>query len=99
MMPVRPNDFDHSLNTPLTLEFSLAVGGAFFHWYDPKVYLNGELVEIESHGGMVENLNTAWAEFSKGENGKYATLGDALRNRRLVDAIETSAKEGRVVGL
>jgi hypothetical protein len=65
---------------------------------DPKVYLNGEPVEIEQ-GGIVANLSAGWAEFAKGESGKYATLEDAVRNRRLLDAISRSGKEGRTVDL
>jgi predicted dehydrogenase len=88
---------DHSWDTLLTHEFS--VGGTFFHLYDPKVYLNGESVEIDGHGGVLENLSVGWAEFAKGENGEYATLEDAVRIRRLCEAISTSAKEGRTVDL
>lgn len=77
----------------------LSVAGGFLNIHDPKVYLNGELVEIDGHGGLVENLSAAWAEFAKGPSGTYATLEDAVRNRRLLHAIAISGKEGRTVYL
>jgi hypothetical protein len=48
---------------------------------------------------LVENLSAGWAEFAKGESGEYATLEDAARNRRLLDAMARSGKEGRTVDL
>jgi predicted dehydrogenase len=66
---------------------------------DPKVYLNGELVAIDGHGGVVENLSAEWAEFAKGAGGNYATIEDAVKNHRVLDAIARSGKEGGVVNL
>jgi hypothetical protein len=77
----------------------LSVQGSFSCIHDPKVYLNGELVEIDGHGSLTGNLSVAWAEFAKGPSGTYATLEDAVRNRRLLHAIATSGKEGKTVYL
>jgi hypothetical protein len=81
----------------LTLESPVARG--FINIRDPDISLNGEPIEIDGHGGMMENLNVEWAEIAKGPNGKYATLEDAVRNRQLLHAIATSGKEGRTVYL
>jgi hypothetical protein len=77
----------------------LPVARGFINIYDPDVYLNGEPVELDGHGGMIENLIAEWAEFAKGPTGTYATLEDAVRNRQLLHAIATSGKEGRTIYL
>jgi len=64
---------------------------------DPKVYLNGELVEFEQAAGPSANLTSAWEAFAKGEG--YTDLDDALKNRLLLEGIARSAQEGRVVNL
>jgi len=64
---------------------------------DPKVYLNGELVEFEPTAGPATNLTSAWEAFAKGEG--YPDLDDALKNRHLLEGIAKSAQEGRVVNL
>lgn len=76
-----------------------SVSGAFIHIRDSKLYLNGELVPVESKGGFVGNIKAAWEEFAKGKEGSYATLADAVRNRRLLAAIDQSAKEGKCISL
>ncbi|KAF8884992.1 NAD-binding Rossmann fold oxidoreductase [Infundibulicybe gibba] len=66
----------------------------------PKVYLNGELMEIPGTAeGPMGGLTSAWAEFAKGSAGQYPTLDDAVKIRRLLDAISRSAKEGRRIEL
>jgi len=73
--------------------------GAMIHIRDPNLYLNGELISIESKGGFVGNLKAAWEDFAKGSEGSYATLEDAVKNRRLLKAIKDSAKEGEKISL
>jgi len=73
------------------------VGSAFIHIHDPKVYLNGELVEIQNTTGPADNIAAAWGQFAKGEGGDYATMEDAVKIHRVVDAISRSAKEGRKI--
>jgi predicted dehydrogenase len=77
------------------------INGAFLNGYDPKIYLNGESVEVKSgkSAGFMGSLANAWAEYAKGESGEHATIEDAIRNHRLLDAIEKSAAEGRRVVL
>ena len=64
---------------------------------DPKLYLNGEMVETGGQGNFVQNTGVAWAQFSEAKGGKYATIEDAVKIRQLLDGIARSAKEGRVV--
>ncbi|KZP11634.1 hypothetical protein FIBSPDRAFT_898884 [Athelia psychrophila] len=58
----------------------------FVNVKDPKVYLNGELVEFEAVTGPATNLTSAWEAFAKGE--AYPTLEDALKTRRLLEGIK-----------
>jgi len=74
-----------------------SVGAAFINIRDPTLYVNGELVEVENTTSPVDNLAAAWAAFSGG--GQYATIEDAVRNHRLLDAIVKSAEEGRTIKL
>lgn len=76
-----------------------SIAGAFIQVRDPKVYLNGEVVTVDNEGGFVGNLKAAWEEFAKGDQGNYATLDDAVRNRRLLAAVDRSAKEGKRISL
>jgi predicted dehydrogenase len=73
------------------------VASAFVNVRDPVLYLNGELVEVENTSGPADNLAAAWAAFAKG--GDYATMEDAVRNHRLLDAITRSAEEGKTISL
>lgn len=74
------------------------MSAAFVHIRDPKLYLNGELVEVVSTG-LIGNLAAGWAEFAKGKEGTHATIDDAVKIHQVVDAITLSAKEGRRVVL
>jgi len=76
-----------------------APSGAFISIRDPDLYLNGELVQLESKGGLIENVKVGWEEFAKGGEGRYATIEDAVRNKQLLKAIDKSAKEGKRVTL
>lgn len=73
--------------------------GAFINIRDPALYVNGDLVDVQGAGGPAGNLTSAWVEFAKGTEGRYATIDDAVRNHRLLDAIERSAEEGRTITL
>ncbi|KAH7913528.1 hypothetical protein BJ138DRAFT_1145935 [Hygrophoropsis aurantiaca] len=73
-----------------------------------KTILNAEDLLVDCGDASLRNLVTQFAEFAKdrqeGSNGedeerRYATLDDAVKLRRLLDAISTSAKEGRRVDL
>ncbi|KDQ34146.1 hypothetical protein PLEOSDRAFT_1088051 [Pleurotus ostreatus PC15] len=69
---------------------------------DMPVYVCGERVEFDG-AGLVGNLAASWVgylEEKRGEGqGGYVTIGEAVKNRRLLDAIEKSAREGRTVHL
>ncbi|KAJ3502038.1 hypothetical protein NLJ89_g9068 [Agrocybe chaxingu] len=67
---------------------------------EPKLFLNGKEVAVEGaeKAGALDSAATAWKEFAHGE-GNYATIEDALKNKKLLNAIETSAREGKRVTL
>ncbi|PPQ73272.1 hypothetical protein CVT24_009927 [Panaeolus cyanescens] len=77
---------------------------------NPDVYLNGERVEIEGlssvlhpEAAFAEPVGIqiqSWKEIAKGpEVGRYATIDDAVKNRRILEAVEKSAAEGVTVHL
>ncbi|KAF5354607.1 hypothetical protein D9757_009583 [Collybiopsis confluens] len=74
------------------------IPSAYVHIRDPKLYLNGELVEVHG-GGLATNIAAGWEEFTKGNEGKHATIDDAVRIRGLIEAIGLSGQEGRRVNL
>jgi predicted dehydrogenase len=76
-----------------------ALASAFIHVREQELYLNGERVEVQKISGAADNLASAWAEFAKGDKGNYATMDDAVRVHRLLDAISSSYKEGQTVHL
>ncbi|KAF5345628.1 hypothetical protein D9758_015162 [Tetrapyrgos nigripes] len=63
--------------------------------FDPDVYLNGEKIELEKDGDALGTVRRVWDAFADGQVGEYATLEDALRNRRVVDAIKESGATGK----
>ena len=69
----------------------------FFSMKNPDLYLNGELVDVPQVSGPSDNVTSAWEAFAQGEG--YATLEDAVRTRRILDAVTKSAQEGIVVHL
>ncbi|KAF5368996.1 hypothetical protein D9758_002840 [Tetrapyrgos nigripes] len=74
------------------------VAASYIHLHDPKVYLNGELVEFEK--SMYGNIGAAWNEFAKGKGkGVYPTIEDAVKLRQLLDAIQLSGETGKRVEL
>jgi len=77
-----------------------AVGGAFIHISEPKLFLNGERVPTdEDWGGFSGSIRAALTEFADGgDDTKYATMEDAVKVKALLEAIDQSAREGaRVV--
>lgn len=78
--------------------------GAFMNVASPNLYVNGEKVEIEGvQSGTYDAvgiLEDQWKEYAKGEGvGQYATIDDAVRNRKVLDAVEKSAREGTRINL
>lgn len=75
--------------------------GAYPSIFESELYLNGEKVDLETKGfGAVVSIGAAWKEFAdRSKAGTYATIDDAVKHRRLIDAIELSAKEGKRVTL
>jgi len=53
---------------------------AFMNVREPKVFLNGELVEVQNAPGPADILAAAWMEYAKGGKGKlydYGGCGEA----------------------
>ncbi|THH18210.1 hypothetical protein EW146_g2745 [Bondarzewia mesenterica] len=79
---------------------SYHVAGSLVNIFSPeKVYLNGEEVSVGDGQDSAGNIEKNWAEFAKGKEGSYPTFEDAVVVYKHVDAIETSAREGRRVDL
>ncbi|KAF8064996.1 oxidoreductase [Lyophyllum atratum] len=72
---------------------------AFVNIVDPVLWVDGERVEVLGGEPFVGSLKRQWEEFARGEEGGYARLEDAVRNRKLLDAVVRSCKEGRRVDL
>ncbi|KAH9477571.1 Dehydrogenase aclE [Psilocybe cubensis] len=72
--------------------------GAFPGFTESELYLNGQKVEFETPGNVFESCRQAWQEYADGTE-RYVTIDDAVKHHRLIDAIETSAKEGRRIVL
>ncbi|PPQ82743.1 hypothetical protein CVT25_009297 [Psilocybe cyanescens] len=67
--------------------------------YEPDLFLNGQKIELETPGDVMQSLGAAWKEFAEGRSGNIATIDDAVKNHRLIEAIETSARSGTRVTL
>ncbi|KAF8965736.1 NAD-binding Rossmann fold oxidoreductase [Flammula alnicola] len=73
---------------------------AFMNIQNPTVYLNGEKVEVEAaETGLFGILGAAWDSYANGEEVQYATIDDAVKNQRILDAIERSLVEGKTIVL
>ena len=81
-------------------EGSIKVEGdsSLLNMQDPKLYLNGELVDVPETG-LFGYLSATWEEFANGNKGTYATIEDAVELHKLIDALRLSAKEGRRIDL
>ncbi|PPR00021.1 hypothetical protein CVT24_009028 [Panaeolus cyanescens] len=77
--------------------------GAYPNVTHPDLYLNGKKVEVEGTRPGYDDVSIythLWEEYAKGPGqGKYATTDDAVRARRIVDAVERSVAEGRTIVL
>ncbi|PPQ79179.1 hypothetical protein CVT25_002801 [Psilocybe cyanescens] len=69
--------------------------GALPSMFESELYLNGKKVEFETPGNGIVTVSGAWKEFASRTPGTYATIEDAVKHHRLLDAIEASAKEGK----
>jgi len=63
-----------------------------------RLFLNDEEVFAEGEVGFAPTMARLWEEFAK-PDGNYVGLKEAVKLKTLVDAIETSVKEGRRVDL
>lgn len=72
---------------------------AFANIVDPVLWVNGERVEVQGGEPFVGCLKAQWEKFAKDETGGYATLEDAVKNRKLLEEISRSAREGRRIYL
>ncbi|KZV94871.1 NAD(P)-binding protein [Exidia glandulosa HHB12029] len=76
---------------------SSSFGGSIINMFVPeKVYLNGEEVKVED---TVGTAHRNWEAYASGAEGEYATFDDAVDLYKHLDAISTSASEGRVVSV
>ncbi|KAJ3506288.1 hypothetical protein NLJ89_g6950 [Agrocybe chaxingu] len=76
--------------------------GPMMSMFDPDIYVNGEKVEYVEKGavgGSLHNVTEAWKAFVSGEQGKYPTIDDAVKNHKLLAGIRKSLDEARVVRL
>lgn len=69
---------------------------------DMPVYVCGQKVEFEG-AGLSGNLVASWMGYLKEKRGEgqsgYVTIEEAVKNRRLLEAIEESARDGKTVHL
>lgn len=73
---------------------------SFMNIVNPTVYLNGEKVDIVGvESGAVGILGAAWEAYADGDDQQYATIDDAVKNHRILDAIERSLLEGKTIVL
>ena len=71
----------------------------FMNVANPTVYLNGEKVEIAGvETGVLGILGAAWDAYADGDQ-PYATIDDAVKNHRILDAVKRSLQEGKTITL
>lgn len=76
--------------------------GAVLGGVNPTVYLNGEKLDIDGAPvgpDPITPLVAMWDAYTKGEKGGSATIDDAVRIKKLTEAVERSAVEGRTIHL
>ncbi|KAF5343058.1 hypothetical protein D9758_011138 [Tetrapyrgos nigripes] len=66
---------------------------------DPDVFVNGKKLELEREVDKLGMVRRAWDAFAEGRVGEYATLEDAVRNRRVIDAIKESGRTRQTICL
>ncbi|KII84850.1 hypothetical protein PLICRDRAFT_45665 [Plicaturopsis crispa FD-325 SS-3] len=62
---------------------------------EPTLYLNGEKVDVGDRDPLALTRRE-YAEFAKGPGGEYVDFAHAVKRHAMIDAIERSAKEGKV---
>ncbi|KAF8953634.1 NAD-binding Rossmann fold oxidoreductase [Flammula alnicola] len=73
---------------------------AYINTHNPTLYLNGEVVEVEgAETEVIGIVGAAWESYANGEKGQYATIDDAVKNQRLLDAVNRSLAEGKTIVL
>jgi len=70
-----------------------------FFQTDPDVFLNGQKVDFEREEDDYARVRRSWESFADGRVDEYPSLEDALRTRRVVDAMKESAITGENVVL
>ncbi|KJA15126.1 hypothetical protein HYPSUDRAFT_208120 [Hypholoma sublateritium FD-334 SS-4] len=71
----------------------------FMNISSPTVYLNGEKVDIAGvETGVLGILGAAWDAYADGDQ-SYATIDDAVKNHRILDAVNRSLAQGRTIVL
>lgn len=77
------------------------LSAAFLNTREPdELWVNGEKIEVEgSEEGLFGFLTRGWTSFAKKEEGRYPTIEDAVKLKRLLEAVETSAETGRTITL
>ena len=74
--------------------------GSLISAAEKTILLNGVEVPLEeTELDKLGNTAKAWYEFSKGENGKYTTIDDAVKIHRVLDAVSHSIDEGKKITL
>lgn len=75
--------------------------GALPGMVEPDLYLNGKKIDIGEHGGPIESVGVVFKEFAEGGSRpvSYATIEYAIKHKRLLNAIEESAREGKRIVL
>ncbi|KAF4578292.1 transcription regulator gal80 [Pleurotus pulmonarius] len=72
------------------------------HIHNMAVYVCGEKIELGGTG-LLAHLAATWLEYANEKHtqavGKYATIEDAVKNRRLLEVIKHSARDGKTVHL
>ncbi|KJA16780.1 hypothetical protein HYPSUDRAFT_219276 [Hypholoma sublateritium FD-334 SS-4] len=64
------------------------------------LFLNGERVEVQGvEEGVVGTLVSVWDAYVAGQEGEYATIDDAVKTHRILDAVERSLLEGQAIVL
>ncbi|EEB90888.1 hypothetical protein MPER_10845, partial [Moniliophthora perniciosa FA553] len=72
--------------------------GPSFMRTQPELWVNGEKVEVEQDS-EAERSARNWSKFADRAEGEFATIDDALKAKRVVDAIFRSSREGRRIDL
>ncbi|ESK83714.1 dimeric dihydrodiol [Moniliophthora roreri MCA 2997] len=72
--------------------------GLSFMRAQPELWVNGEKVDVETDS-EAERSARNWSKFADRAEGEYATVDDALKAKKVVDAIFRSSREGRRVDL